>query len=463
MYYLAIDIGASSGRHILGRLQDGKLELEEIHRFQNGMVTKNGHLCWDTDALFAEILTGLKKCKQIGKIPHSVGIDTWGVDFVLLDAGGHPLGDAVAYRDSRTQGMDTVLNRFISEQDLYARTGIQKQPYNTIYQLLALKEQSPDLLAQAGGFLLMPEYFSYLLTGVRGHEYTIATTTGLVDAQTNDWDYALIEQMGLPLDIFGKILAPGAVLGSFSPDIAQQVGFDCQVVYPCTHDTGSAVVAAPIDGHSIFLSSGTWSLIGTELATPICTEASREANLSNEGGYGYQYRYLKNIMGLWIIQCIKAELGDAYSFDDLRQAAQASSAFPSQIDVNDHRFLAPASMTDAIKAACEESGQPVPQTVGELVFCVYQGLANCYAKAVDELEALTGNTFDKICIVGGGSQNAYLNQLTAAACRRPVTAGPTEGTAAGNILVQMITNRQLANVAEARQIVKNSFPIKEYA
>ena len=463
MYYLAIDIGASSGRHILGRLQDGKLELEEIHRFQNGMVTKNGHLCWDTDALFAEILTGLKKCKQIGKIPHSVGIDTWGVDFVLLDAGGHPLGDAVAYRDSRTQGMDTVLNRFISEQDLYARTGIQKQPYNTIYQLLALKEQSPDLLAQAGGFLLMPEYFSYLLTGVQAHEYTIATTTGLVDAQSNDWDYALIEQMGLPLDIFSKILAPGAVLGSFSPDIAQQVGFDCQVVYPCTHDTGSAVVAAPIDSHSIFLSSGTWSLIGTELAAPICTEASREANLSNEGGYGYQYRYLKNIMGLWIIQCIKAELGDTYSFDDLRQAAQDSSAFPSQIDVNDHRFLAPASMTDAIKAACAQSGQPVPQTVGELVFCVYQGLANCYAQAVDQLEALTGNTFDKICIVGGGSQNAYLNQLTAQACRRPVTAGPTEGTAAGNILVQMITNRQLANVAEARQIVKNSFPIKEYA
>ena len=462
MYHLAIDIGASSGRHILGWLQDGQLKLEEIHRFKNGTITKNGHLCWDTDALFAEILEGLKKCKQAGKIPQSLGIDTWGVDFVLLDGAGSLLGDAVAYRDSRTDGMDEAVNRFISDKELYAATGIQKQPYNTIYQLMAVKAQNPKMLAQAKNILLMPEYFSHRLTGAFYHEYTIASTTGLVNARTKNWDYGLIERIGLPREIFGDILPPGKALGPFLPEIAKEVGFDCQVIYPCTHDTGSAVVASPLSENSIFLSSGTWSLIGAEIPTPISTEEGREANFANEGGYG-GYRYLKNIMGLWIIQCIKAELGDEYSFDDIRKAAEESSSFPSRIDVNDHRFLAPESMIDAIKNACEETGQPVPQTVGELAFCVYVGLADCYAKAVQELEALTGKPFDKICIVGGGSQNAYLNRLTAMACKRPVTAGPTEGTAAGNILVQMIALGAVENLEEARQIVKNSFDIKAYA
>lgn len=462
MYYLAIDIGASSGRHILGEVVDGKLKLEEVHRFKNGMVNKNGHLCWDVEALFGEILTGISKCKYIGKIPQSVGIDTWGVDFVLLDTAGNPIGDAVAYRDSRTNGMDEVLNKLVSEEELYAATGIQKQPYNTIYQLLALKHQNPNLLAQADGFLLMPEYFSYLLTGIRKHEYTNATTTGMVDANSKGWDFELIDKAGLPRNIFGQIAEPGTKLGRFLPHIIKHIDFDCDVVLPCTHDTGSAVVAAPIDEGSIYLSSGTWSLIGTELSSPICTEDSRKANLANEGGFA-KFRYLKNIMGLWIIQCIKAELGDTYSFEELCNEAKKNSSFPSRIDVNDNKFLAPENMIAAIKAACAETGQKVPETVGELTFCVYQSLADCYAQAVQELESLTGKQFDKICIVGGGSQNSYLNQLTAKACKRTVTAGPTEGTAAGNILVQMIAAGQLHDVNEARQLVKKSFLIEEYA
>ena len=463
MYYLAIDIGASSGRHILGEVIDGKLKLEEVHRFKNGMITKNGQLCWDVDALFEEILTGIAKCKAMGKIPQSVGMDTWGVDFALLDAAGNRLGDVVAYRDNRTAGMDEVLSEFISETELYAITGIQKMQFNTIYQLLALKQQNPELLAQADGFLLMPEYFSYLLTGVRKHEYTNATTTGMVNANTNGWDFELIERIGLPRNILGEITAPGTKLGGFLPHIKERVGFDCQVVFPCTHDTASAVVCAPIDENSIYLSSGTWSLIGTELSAPICTEDSRKANLTNEGGFGYKYCYLKNIMGLWIIQSIKAELGDKHSFEDLCDEAKKNSGFPSRIDVNEHRFLSPESMIDAIKAACKESGQKVPESVGELTFCVYQSLADSYAQAVQELETLTGKQFGKICIVGGGSQNVYLNELTAKACKRTVAAGPAEGTAAGNILVQMITAGQLQGVDEARTLVKNSFPINEYS
>jgi len=462
MYYLAIDIGASSGRHILGEIVNGKLKLEEIHRFKNGMTEKNGSLCWDAETLFEEILTGIKKCGSLGKIPQSVGIDTWGVDFVLLDAKGKPLGNAVAYRDSRTTGMDAELSKHIKEDELYARTGIQKMLFNTVYQLLALQQQSPELLAQAGNFLLMPEYFSYLLTGIAKHEYTNATTTGLINAHSKSWDFELIDLIGLPRKIFGEITPPGTNLGGFLPHIQELVGFDCQVVLPCTHDTGSAVVCAPIDKNSVYLSSGTWSLLGVELTEPICTEASRVANFTNEGGLGYRYRYLKNIMGLWIIQCIKAELEDKYSFEELCNMAREHSNFPSRIDVNEQRYMAPANMIDAIKAACEETGQKVPASIGELTFCVYQSLANSYATAVEELEALTGERFNKICIIGGGSQNVYLNELTAKACNRTVTAGPTEGTAAGNILVQMVVSGELAGVEDARQLVKNSFEILSY-
>lgn len=462
MYFLAVDIGASSGRHMLGTVINGKLELTEIHRFKNGMIEKNSVLCWDIEKLFAEILTGLAKCKALGKIPHSIGIDTWGVDFALLDKNGNTIGDVIAYRDSRTNGMDKALCEYINEAELYARTGIQKLPFNTIYQLLALQKQDTGLLTDAHALLLVPEYFSFLLTGVRKHEYTNATTTGLVNASYRNWDFELIDRIGLPRHIFGEIVPPGTQLGSLLPHIRERVGFDCNVVLPCTHDTASAVVSAPTCANSVYLSSGTWSLMGVELDEPICTEANRQANITNEGGFGFKYRYLKNIMGLWMIQCIKTELGDKYSFEELCNLARENSKFASRIDVNDQCFLAPHSMIDTIKTACAKTKQAIPETPGEMAYCVYQSLADYYAKTVAELESLTGATYDKICIIGGGSQNTLLNELTAKACGKTVTAGPVEGTAIGNILVQMIAAGQLNDVAEAKQLVQDSFEIETY-
>ena len=462
--YLAIDIGASSGRHILGHIANGKLVLEEIHRFKNEMVEIGDQLCWDASALFEEILIGLEKCHTAGKIPTSMGIDTWGVDFVLLDENNAPLGNAVAYRDSRTNGMDEVLSRTVSEEELYSRTGMQKLPFNTIYQLLALKEQNPALLNQAAQLLLIPEYFYFLLTGKKKHEYTNATTTALVDARTKNWDFELIDKAGLPRKIFGEIAAPGTELGNFLPEIEKRVGFNCRVVLPCTHDTGSAVLCVPIaEGeNTAYLSSGTWSLFGTEISEPICNEESRRANFTNEGGFE-KFRYLKNIMGLWMIQNVRAELGDKYSFAELAEMARTATHFPSRVNVNDPRFIAPKSMTDAIAAACKESGQPAPANTAELAYCIYQSLAEGYNHALQELENLTGIRYEKIAIVGGGSQNTFLNELTAKATGRTVTAGPAEGTAAGNILAQMIAAGELKSVAEARALVKKSFDIEEYA
>ena len=435
-YYLAIDIGASSGRHILGSDNNGELVIEEIHRFHNGFSSVNNYLCWNLEALFEEILVGIAKCKEIGKIPASIGIDTWGVDFVLLDKDGAKIGDAVAYRDSRTDGMDDVLSEIISEQELYSRTGIQKLAFNTIYQLLALQRQQPDLLKAADGFLMIPEYFSYLLTGKRAHEYTIATTTGLVNAEQKNWDYELLERIGFDRSFFGEIVPPGTVLGGLLPKVRQRVGFDCKVILPCTHDTGSAVVSASIDDESVFLSSGTWSLMGVLLDNPICTEESRLSNLSNEGGYQYRFRYLKNIMGLWMIQCIKKEYDNRYSFDDLRILAEKNADFPSVIDVNEGRFLAPENMVREIKLACGESEQRIPSGLGELVFCVYNSLAISYAKTIAELESITGKRYSNIVIVGGGSQNRFLNDLTARVCGKNVIVGAVEATAIGNIMVQ---------------------------
>lgn len=458
--FLAIDIGASSGRHILGEVINGRLELSEIHRFGNEMIRCGSQLCWDVDALFEEIIIGLSKCKRLGKIPKSIGIDTWGVDFVLLDSDGKRIGNAVAYRDDRTKGMDTVLQKYISEAELYAKTGIQKMPFNTIYQMLALKQQEPDLLAKAQSFLFMPEYLSYLLTGIKKHEYTIASTSNMINALEKKWDFDIINRAGLPSRLFGNIAAPGEKLGSLLAHIQERIGFDCDVVYPCMHDTASAVVCAPIDDSSIYLSSGTWSLIGVELDQPICTEESRLANLTNEGGYkdhtpphfDCTYRYMKNIMGLWIIQCVKKELRDEYSFEKLCNLAQEAVDFSSVIDVNHERFLSPNHMITEIQSACEDARMPIPHTPGEIAKCVFLSLAACYAKAVEQIASITKRIPNKICIIGGGSQNVYLNQLTATAAGIPVTTGPVEATAAGNILVQMIAAGLIKDITAARAL-----------
>ncbi len=463
-YYLAVDIGASSGRHVLGCVRDGKIILEEVYRFENGLVRKNGRLCWDSARLFREIVSGMKRCAELGKAPASVGIDTWGVDFALLDADGELIGDTVGYRDSRTQGMDAEVEKLIPAEELYRRTGIQKQSFNTIYQLMAVKLTQPDQLRRAGHFLMMPEYFNYLLTGKIKNEYTNATTTGLLHAEKKNWDFELIGKLGLPASIFGPVFLPTTEVGGLKPEIRAEVGYDCKVVLPATHDTGSAVMAVPAAAgeRSAFLSSGTWSLMGVERPEPDCREESRKANFTNEGGFDYRFRFLKNIMGLWIIQSARHELPEKRSFDELCEAARQCGSFPSRIDVNDGSFLAPDNMTEAIRAYCRRTGQRVPESVGEIFAVVYHSLAESYAGTVRGLEEVTGGKLDAIRIVGGGTKDEYLNELTAQATGKKVLAGPVEATATGNLMAQMIRSREFDGLRGAREAVARSFPIREY-
>ena len=463
-YYLAVDIGASSGRHILcSKDENGLLELEEVFRFKNGLVKKDGELCWDLVGLFENIKAGLKKCGEIGKIPTSMGVDTWGVDFVLLDENDQIIGNTVGYRDSRTNGMDEVVYKTISAEDLYARTGIQKQLYNTIYQLVAVKEKHPEHLAKAKTFLTVPDYFHFMLSGVKANEYTEASTSQLISPVTKDWDYELIDMLGLPTEIFQKVSKPGTLLGSLRPEVKEEIGFDVKVVLPASHDTGSAVAAVPSNADDyVYISSGTWSLIGIERLEADCSDKAREANFANEGGYNYRFRFLKNIMGLWMIQSIKKEYEDKYSFDDLCNAAMEASDFPTRVDTEDYCFLAPDSMIEAIKDYSRRTNQPVPETPGELALVVYASLAESYAKAVEELEKITGRKFTKLHVVGGGSRDTYLCELTAKATGRPVYAGPTEATAVGNLTVQMLADGVFTDLPEARETIFKSFGVKEY-
>ena len=468
--HLAIDIGASSGRHIVGEVVDGKMQLTEVYRFENKLVQKNGHLCWDIDALFQNVLAGLAAAREQGLTPDTIGIDTWAVDFVLLDADGNRLGDAVGYRDSRTDGVREELerNRVLSFAEQYARTGIQYQKFNTAYQLYALKREHPEQLAAADKFLMIPDYLNYLLTGVAANEYTNASTTALVNAESLTWDNELISRLGLPRRIFQTMRMPGSALGKFSASVAEQVGYSATVILPATHDTGSAWLAVPArDDQAVYLSSGTWSLVGTENLAAITTPASAAANFTNEGGYDRRFRYLKNIMGLWMIQNVRRELseryGEAPSWGKLVEEAEAARAagFAAQVDVDDPQFLAPESMVEQIRSCCAQTGQPVPQTDGQVALVVYDSLAADYARAVRDLEALTGKLYTSINIVGGGSNNQYLNQATANACGLPVFAGPTEGTALGNLMVQFIQAGEYADLAAARAAIKQSFEIKE--
>lgn len=462
-YYLAVDIGASSGRHMLGYVKDGRMQLEEIYRFENGMINQDGKLLWDTKKLFAEIVNGMKKCRELGAIPVSMSIDTWAVDYVLLDEEDHVLGDTYGYRDARTRGMDGEVYKIISQKELYARTGIQKQIFNTIYQLMAVRQQTPELLKKAKTFLMLPDYFQFLLTGNKVSEYTNGTSTQMVSPTTKQWDTELIEMLGYPAKMFLPLQMPGTEVGNLKPEIQEQVGFDCKVVLCASHDTASAVMAMPkAEGEGMYISSGTWSLMGVELSEACCDEKSASDNFTNEGGYEYRFRYLKNIMGLWMIQSLRHEWDDKYSFAELCAMAEEKNAFPAVIDVNDDCFLAPESMIEAIKQYCKQHGQPVPECVGELAACVYKNLASCYGDTAKQLEENTGKQFDAIHIIGGGSNAAYLNQLTANASNRTVYAGPGEATAIGNMLAQMIRNREVEGLSEARKLVYDSFAIKRY-
>lgn len=474
-YYLAIDLGASSGRHVLCHAEDGKLVLEEVYRFDNLQVRRGGHNCWDDESIWNHILSGLKKCKEIGKIPKSVGVDTWGVDYVLLDKEGNKIGDAVAYRDSRTVGMDSVVEEKIPFRRLYERTGIQKASYNTIYQLTALQREHPEQMRKADCLLMSPDYYHYLLTGVKMNEYAIATTSSLVNAREKNWDKELIASLGLPTGIFRDLRMPGTKVGNFRAEVREEVGFDAQVILPASHDTGSAFLTIPaVDDNAVYISSGTWSLLGVENDRPITTEESCRLNFTNEGGAWSRYRFIKNIMGLWMIQSVRRELNGVdyvqgkngrkaaakqWSFQELSAEAQAETAFCSIVNVNSERFLAPESMVQAVKDECRETGQQVPQTIGELMRCIYMSLALCYRDAIQELQGLTGKKYTSINIVGGGCQDEYLNRLTAAATGLPVYAGPVEGTAIGNVLVQMITDGKIDSLSAARDMVRKSFQI----
>ena len=450
--YLAIDIGASSGRHILAHLTDGKLTLEEIYRFENGIQNENGTLVWDIAHLLREVKAGIAKCGQLGKRPSTIAIDTWGVDYVLLDAAGKELLPAVAYRDSRTAGAQGAVHAILPPETLYAHTGIQHQFFNTIYQLYCDKQSGK--LDKAAHFLMMPDYLSYKLTGVMKNEYTNATTTGLVNAADKTWDSEILGALGLPEKLFLPLSLPGTVVGNLSPSVQAEVGFDATVLLAPTHDTAAAVAACPLESDSVYLSSGTWSLIGTENLQPILTKGAQEANFTNEGGVEYRFRFLKNIMGMWLFQNIRKELEKRYTYDEMMQLAMDSD-YRKTFDCNDPSLTAPDSMIGAIQTLL---GEKLP--LGDVLAAVYHSLARSYKTAVEAIEALSNKQIKSILIVGGGSKDRYLNALTAKTTGKTVVTGLSEATALGNILSQLMYDRNIG-LSEARQLVKQSFSIKE--
>lgn len=459
--YLAVDIGASSGRHILGRMKNGRLELTEVYRFDNGMIHKNGRLCWDTEALFSHIKEGIRKCIEAKRVPVSMSVDTWGVDFVLLNGKGERIGDAVAYRDHRTDGMAEQVEQLASEVELYQRNGVKQQSFNTLYQLMALKKQGTELEA-AARLLMTPDYYHYLLTGVQKSEYTIAATSQLTLPETREWDRELIAGLGLPEHVFGKLYLPGTTVGNFSEQIRKELGCDIRVVMTSGHDTASAVLAVPAkENPFLYISSGTWSLLGTERHEPEKTEAAMRAGLTNEGGYAGSICFLKNIMGLWMIQSVRKELPVKYTFDELCEMAEKSGYY-CLVDVDDPRFLAPENMSRAIQQYAAEHGFRVPETPGELAATIYHSLADSYAATIRHLEDIEQRTYSCIHIVGGGANADYLNQLTANASGRRVCAGPTEATAIGNLLAQMLADGVFEDAAEARSCVAESFELKYF-
>jgi len=460
-YYLAIDIGASSGRHILGSIEDGKIKLEEIYRFENGISKIGNEYCWNIEQLFKDIKTGIKKCKEIGKIPKSIGIDTWAVDFVLLDEKDDVLGNAVAYRDDRTEGMMEDVFKTIPKDMMYLYTGIQFQRFNTVYQLLSIKKNNPEILDKAKTFLMIPDYLNFLLTGKKVNEYTNASSTQLLNSFDRTWDTKILDELGFNKDIFQEIKLPKTNLGNLREELVYEFGFDMEVILPATHDTGSAFISSVCnDSDSIYLSSGTWSLIGVENRFPICVPQAMEYNFTNEGGIDYRYRFLKNIMGLWVIQEVRRNLDNKYSFAELVDLARGHADFSSIVDVDHDRFLKPENMIEEINIYCIETNQKVPQEVGEIAQCVFNSLAHCYKKAVSNLEDIFEKEFKRINIFGGGCQNDLLNELVAKITGKEVLAGPVEATAIGNIVAQLLSKDAFKDLGEARQAIRESFDIK---
>ena len=449
-YCLAIDMGASSGRHILGYIEDGKLKLEEIYRFENGIIDIDGTLCWDTNALFNEIKNGLKECKKRGIIPETVAIDTWGVDYVLLDKDKKEIMPTVAYRDSRTLGIPEEIDQIIPRKELYERTGIQATSYNSIYQLYCDKKSGK--LDNAEYFLMMPEYFSFKLTGEIKNEYTLSTTGGLVNVNTFERDEEILEKLGVPKKIFSPLSLPGTVVGNLSDEIKEEIGFDTTVILCASHDTASAVASCSVGDNGVYISSGTWSLIGTENSYPITCEKAMNSGFTNEGGVEHRYRFLENIMGMWLFQNIRKNLDKKYTYDEMMQMAMASD-FTEYINPNAPDFLAPDNMIEAIR---NYLGQP-QLPIGDVLNSVYHSLAKTYNEAVKVIEEISNKQIDIINIVGGGCKDTYLNSLTEKYTGKKVIAGPVEATAAGNLMVQLIYLEKDLDLTKARELIKNSF------
>lgn len=450
-YYLAIDIGASSGRHILGYIDNGRLKLEEIHRFENYITNQNSTLVWDIEHLVNEVKKGIANCKEIGKIPCTVAIDTWGVDYVLLDENKKEIKPCYCYRDSRTNAVIDEVESLVSPAQLYAKTGIQKQNFNTIYQLYADKKNGK--LLNAKYFLMMPEYLSFKLTGVCKNEYTNATTTGLVNAKTKTWDNDILSALDLPSELFGALNTPSSLVGDLSAEVQRIVGFNSTVIFAPSHDTASAVCACPMQDDDLYISSGTWSLIGTEITQPILSDNARKLNFSNEGGIDYRFRFLKNYMGMWLFQNIRRNLNKSMTYDEMMTLAM-NCGENKYFDVNDSTLVAPKNMIEAIGKLIGSDD------LGFILNSAYHSLAKSYSEAMTEIEAVTGKRFNAIHIVGGGCQDEYLNALTRDYTGKDVTAGPIEATATGNIVSQIMHDKKIS-LATARDLIKNSFDIKE--
>ena len=462
---IAIDLGASSGRVIQGRLIEGKFELREIHRFMNETVIEDGQLCWDLDLIFNEILSGLIKCKSFGIAPDSIGIDSWGVDFVLLDVNNEIIGNPVAYRDNRTDDiMDDVFN-LISKEGLYEKTGIQFMQFNTLFQLFALKAAHPKDINGAKTLLFLPDYINFLMTGNLITEYTIASTSQLLNVHSRDWDHELTELINDNRGMFNPLIQPGVKIGKLSQNVEDNTGLtEVSVVSVPSHDTASAVAAAPTNGKNwAYISSGTWSLMGIEVDRPITSDVALKYNFTNEGGVFGTIRLLKNLMGLWLFQEVKKLLGRDYHYSELISEASASEPFKFLVNPNDQRFFNPENMIDEIKSFCRETGQSIPQRPGEICRCIFDSLAFQYRQVLEELKEVQNIPIYAVHVVGGGSQNELLNQLCANATGLDVYAGPVEATALGNLMFQNISLGKIKTLGEGRRIIKKSFDIRKYS
>lgn len=465
--FLAFDLGAESGRAVAGTLQKDKIFLQEIHRFVNGPVKIQGHLFWDVLHLFQEMKEGLAKAIREGYSFRSLGVDTWGVDYALLAKDGSLLGNPYHYRDPRTNGIMEEAFRRVPREEIFRATGIQFMQLNTLYQLLSMVVTSSPLLEAADCLLMMPDLFHYWFTGQKVSEFTIATTSQCYNPLKQDWDKNLLEKMGIPTHIFPQIIPPGTPLASMLEEIAEETGAkQVQVIAPGSHDTASAVAAVPAEGDNFaYISSGTWSLMGIEVSQPIINEKSLQYNFTNEGGVAQRFRFLRNIMGLWLVQeCRRtwAREGKEYSYDDLTQMAKEAKPFKAFVDPDDPRFLAPGNMPERIREFCRETHQQEPETPGEVIRCALESLALKYRWVLDRLEDLLGQPLSVIHIVGGGSQNTLLCQFTADATGKPTSAGPIEATALGNLLTQAMAQGYLASLQELRRIVRQSFEMVWY-